>query len=471
MGIFDVVSPSLFKPLSGLYKELFAALLDILWDRCKHSHDYSLPRSTMVELLEHYFSGLSIDLSAGSSEAGEDSLEAPAGKDPHAQAIWAVNRLRNSGWLEQVEAGYEEESRIAVVPAVVPLLQAFSLILKPQTVTYSGKLFQAYQLLQTLDREERPYENILKEVSASMDELNHALRNLNASIGTYIERLTRNKTPAEILDLFEQYEEQVVEAAYHRFKTSDNLFSYRGGLLCALDDCDDKYLDALVQDYCIVEQVDPEEGLVRIPHLIQKVRDDIDIMRDLIHAIDDNHILYRKRAVQRAQFMLLTDGTTSGTINELLRFYSETITSPAQLEEEDDTPLSRHWKLYPVKLFGAAYLKMPVQNRPPTPIDTLDMPEPLGTEELLRAQQQLLAFAAAAVTQENVNVFAAKALSGQRARKASLLVGEEPADFIKIVALHTYSNSDSRNYEMELQPNWVKHGRFHFQDFLLKRRF
>ena len=42
--------------------------------------------------------------------------------------------------------------------------------------------------------------------------------------------------------LFDQYEEKVVAAAYHRFKTSDNLFNYRAYLEEGLDACEETYL-------------------------------------------------------------------------------------------------------------------------------------------------------------------------------------------------------------------------------------
>lgn len=51
-----------------------------------------------------------------------------------------------------------------------------------------------------------------------MADLNTSLRQLNASIGSYIDQLTRNRTPQEVLDLFQQYEDEVVVAAYHRLK-------------------------------------------------------------------------------------------------------------------------------------------------------------------------------------------------------------------------------------------------------------
>ena len=78
-----------------------------------------------------------------------EEIEQPPNKDLHSRAVWCVARLRNCGWLEDLEIGYEEDARTAICPQVVPILQAFHSIVHPQTVTYSGKLNKAYQLLKT----------------------------------------------------------------------------------------------------------------------------------------------------------------------------------------------------------------------------------------------------------------------------------------------------------------------------------
>ena len=72
-----------------------------------------------------------------------------------------------------------------------------------------------------ISTEKAPYENILKEVASAMDELNSALRNLNASIGSFIDQMTQHKTPQEVLDLFEKYEEEIVVAAYRTALTRE----------------------------------------------------------------------------------------------------------------------------------------------------------------------------------------------------------------------------------------------------------
>ncbi len=470
MQLFDILNTQLFKPLAGRYQRVFAELLMLIWDHCRTSTDYGMGKDEMIRLTEDFLEGAGFEFVELDSGEESDENEQPPSRDLHSKAVWCVARLRNCGWLEDLEVGYEENARTAICPHVVSILQAFYSIVHPQTVTYSGKLNKAYQLLAGISTENAPYENILKEVAGAMDELNSALRNLNASIGSFIDQMTQHKTPQEVLDLFEKYEEEIVVAAYQRFKTSDNLFNYREALLEGLDNCQDLYLDALAVDYCKVERCEETEAVGAILGVINRIRDDLTLMGELIAEIDKNHITYRQRAVQRAQFMLLTDGTTQGRINSFLRYYAQTLETPASLFDVDDSPLSKLWRIYPTEVLGKSYLKPPVISRKPTPIEPLKQPEALDEQELQNAQQALLAYARSAVTMENVNTYAQRVLKFQTAVRASSLVANAGDDFVKIIALHTYSRSDHRSYEIELQDNWISMHGLRFQEFVVKRK-
>jgi len=195
MQLFDVLSSQLFKPLTGQYQGMFAELLMLIWNHCRTSTDYGIGKNEMIRLSEDFLEGVGFELVEQDSGEEVEEIEQPPNKDLHSRAVWCVARLRNCGWLEDLEIGYEEDVRTAICPQVVPILQAFHSIIHPQTVTYSGKLNKAYQLLAGISAESAPYENILKEVASAMDELNSALRNLNASIGSFIDQMTQHKTP------------------------------------------------------------------------------------------------------------------------------------------------------------------------------------------------------------------------------------------------------------------------------------
>lgn len=87
--------------------------------------------------------------------------------------------------------------------------------------------------------------------------------------------------------------------------------------------------------------------------LIQKLRDSLEEMSTLMRQIDQSHIRYRKRAVQRAQFLLLSDRSSQGSVTALLRRYAEEIKTPDQLFAPDDGPVAKRLHLYPAAVFGA----------------------------------------------------------------------------------------------------------------------
>lgn len=350
MQLFELVSPRLFRPLAGPNRAFYAELLLLLWEECRHTADYSILRAEAVSRAEDYFAALAKPLALDADDAG-DEAEQPT-RDPHTLALGFLLRLRRTGWLAEQPGSYEEEPALAFVPEVTPLLEALEEILNPRVVTYTGKLYKAWQLLQNVGEEKSPYENVLREVAGDLEALNKSLRALNASIGHYLDRLTRNRTPQEVLELFDQYEEKVVAAAYHRFKTSDNLFNYRAFLEEGLDDCETNYLPQLALDYARVERCAPSEAAPAVRALIQKQRDALEEMSTLIREIDASHVRYRKRAVQRAQFLLLSDRSAQGSVTALLRRYAEDIKTPDQLFEPDDGPLAARLKLWPVQVFG-----------------------------------------------------------------------------------------------------------------------
>ena len=91
-------------------------------------------------------------------------------------------------------------------------------------------------------------------------------------------------------------------------------------------------------------------------------------------------------------------------------------------------------------------------------------------EELQRQQELLLQYVRQAVTQENVNRFASEVLDHRETVSALELASTQSQEFIKIIGLHTYSQSPDRNYEISVQGEWVVCNGFRFQQFWVRRR-
>lgn len=467
MNIFDEVDENLFRPLTGTNKRKYVDILALIWEKCKRMPMYAIEKSTIFDMVEEYLLGLDENV-----EPDMEDQEYTSGNIADMRTISGsfIRRLRDTGWLLEKPGEYEDEDDLAIHYKVVPILKSFQEIISPTIITYKGKLFKIYSMFEHISEQGSPYEGVLKEASEDFDNLNQALRTLAASIEDHINDLTLGKSPEEILDFFEKYEEKIVVGSYHRFKTNDNLFYYRSSLYESLDRCEDNLFDALVLDYMDTERVERDEAGVKIKELIQKLRMDIEEMEAIMRTIDDRHILYRTRAVQRAQFLLLSDGSSKSKINNILRFYASQINSKEDVYDEDDSIASDIFQISVQNFFDCNSLSTPVKKRKPTAIEFMDIIEELDQEIIDEKNRKMMEYIKNALTSENVNRFARDILNGNHAVQISSVFENDPNTLIKIIGLYTYSKTSEREYDIRLRDNVVESNGVRFKDFIVEER-
>ena len=467
MNIFDEVDENLFRPLTGTNKRKYVDILALIWEKCKRMPMYAIEKSTIFDMAEEYLLGLDENI-----EPDMEEQEYTSGNIADMRTISGsfIRRLRDTGWLLEKPGEYEDEDNLAIHYKVVPILKSFQEIISPTIITYKGKLFKIYSMFEHISEQGSPYEGVLKEASEDFDNLNQALRTLAASIEDHINDLTLGKSPEEILDFFEKYEEKIVVGSYHRFKTNDNLFYYRSSLYESLDRCEDNLFDALVLDYMDTERVERDEAGVKIKELIQKLRMDIEEMEAIMRTIDDRHILYRTRAVQRAQFLLLSDGSSKSKINNILKFYASQINTKEDVYDEDDSIASDIFQISVQNFFDCNSLSTPVKKRKPTAIEFMDIIEELDQELIDEKNRKMMEYIKNALTSENVNRFARDILNGNHAVQISSIFENDPDTLIKIIGLYTYSKTSEREYDIRLRDNVVESNGVRFKDFIVEER-
>ena len=467
MNIFDEVDENLFRPLTGTNKRKYVDILALIWEKCKRMPMYAIEKSTIFDMAEEYLLGLDENI-----EPDMEEQEYTSGNIADMRTISGsfIRRLRDTGWLLEKPGEYEDEDNLAIHYKVVPILKSFQEIISPTIITYKGKLFKIYSMFEHISEQGSPYEGVLKEASEDFDNLNQALRTLAASIEDHINDLTLGKSPEEILDFFEKYEEKIVVGSYHRFKTNDNLFYYRSSLYESLDRCEDNLFDALVLDYMDTERVERDEAGIKIKELIQKLRMDIEEMEAIMRTIDDRHILYRTRAVQRAQFLLLSDGSSKSKINNILRLYASQINSKEDVYDEDDSIASDIFQIFGQNFFDCNSLSTPVKKRKPTAIEFMDIIEELDQEIIDEKNRKMMEYIKNALTSENVNRFARDILNGNHAVQISSVFENDPDTLIKIIGLYTYSKTSEREYDIRLRDNVVESNGVRFKDFIVEER-
>lgn len=115
----------------------------------------------------------------------------------------------------------------------VKIVKTLLEVAEGRQIEYQGYIYTIYSLVRSST--DHPGV-VLMQILENTDLLITGLKNLNFSIKHYIDDLTRHKTVAEIMDaLFNDYITNIVDKAYHRLLTSDNVSKFRPEIIERLE--------------------------------------------------------------------------------------------------------------------------------------------------------------------------------------------------------------------------------------------
>ena len=142
------------------------------------------------------------------------------------------------------------------------------------------------------------------------------------------------------------------------------------------------------------------------------------------------------RSVQRAQFLLLSDGSVKSKINNILQYYASQIDTKEDLYEEDDSVCSDVFQVFGQNYIDSASLATPIKKRRSTPIELMAVIEELDLELVEEKNRKMLEYIKNALTSENVNAFAKDILQGKTAISISSVFDNHPDMLTKVIGLY-----------------------------------
>ena len=461
----------MFSPLSGKYKRIYADILALIYDLCSRQPQYAIGKSGMTDEIENYFVGYGTDLSMDDDDQEtEETLFPSEDNPPRVLATASLRKLKKCGWLVEIEGDYDEETKLAIAPAAMPLIRTFDDIVTPKTRALQGKLYSIYRALSAIQSNPHPYGNCLKIAEEGLRELNESLKQLDASIKEHVDALMKGKSPEEVLDLADNYEDRVVVASYHSFKTDENISNYRSGLCDALDLCEDCLMDTVISDCAKAERMDEGSARIKVAETIRAIREYIAAMRENVSLIDNHHVAYRTSAQQRAQFLLLADGTIKSKIYLVLRNYVSSIRTKDDLYGIDDTSGSDLFRIYIQQCFDEKSLHTPHQRKTYDPISEIDDSCEFETIDVFEMHKRLLEESRMMLSPDNVNRFASDLLNGKPRVSAANVATDKEDAITKLVGIFAYSQTEDMDYIVRPTDNYVIVNGVRFRDFIIERK-
>lgn len=458
--MFRVLPDNFFIPLSSPNKTVYWDCICKLFSVMEHQLSFGVERDVLADELEYYFD------QTGAAEVVEEDF---AGSDSRGKANGILRRLEYYGWIE-VETDKSYVQRVNFKDYAVRLMKTLLEIEEGRQMEYQGYIYTIYSLVRG------GWENpgvVLLQILENTDFLITGLKNLNSSIKRYIDELTRYSNVAEIMDaLFNDYIANVVDKAYHRLLTSDNVSKFRPEIIERLE-CKSRskaYIEKAAAELADLQETDIDTARENVYRYLHEIIEAFRNMDEILNEINQKNTQYLKAAINRAKFRLAGHEDVRGQIKEILIGINERI-NQEQLELGGIYELEFLEGLihiYSSGVLDGSSLYSPVEGKKEfTPREIRDW-EPnltLRQEKLRKLTEKM----ERVLSVEKIEKYVDNCLGNRKEMRAVQFPLRDTEDFIKIIYIRLYGQRKNMKYGVEPLEEKEVNG-YRFKDFRIWRK-
>ena len=220
MKLFGYLPETLFQPLAGPKKHVYARLLLRLYERLFAARVLETP--TKDEVLRHIASALPEAGVNTSDQLQEDGVEDDT--NPYAHYV-AYNRLRNTGWL--VEEHEKWDVLVDMHPDAFMLLGAIADFANSR-VRVAGAVVEVKSNLEAAAREPELLAQGLANACETAVRFARSMRRILVGMRDIEDKILGNPDAGSILrTFFRDFVDGLLIADYKQLKTSNNPYRYR----------------------------------------------------------------------------------------------------------------------------------------------------------------------------------------------------------------------------------------------------
>lgn len=460
--LFGIIPKEFFTPLASPNRLVYWDCLCRLFQAMSAQLSFGIEREILVDELQFYFE------QNQAAEFEEDDIN---GMDSRKKANEMLRLLEKYGWLE-VETDKSYVQRVNFYDYAVKVMKTLLEISDGRKVEYQGYIYTIYSLVRT--NTDHPAV-VLQQIRDNTDMLITGLKNLNSNIKHYIDELTKHKTVAEIMNaLFNDYITNIVDKAYHRLLTSDNVSKFRPEIIERLEanGHSSRYIAKTSEELAAIREIPVGQAEELVYQTLHEIVEAFRNMDDILAEINRKNTQYQRAAVNRAKFLLAGTEDVRGQMKEILLYIGEQM-EQSQLDLNGIYEIEYLDNL--VRLFGSSFIDeksfySPIEGKKEFhPQELIEaMPDVELRQEKLRKMTEKMQ---RILSPERIERFVEEQLGDREKIYASELPMETMDDFIRLIYVRLYGSRKRMRYWIEKAEGANKiSGEFDFPDFTIIKR-
>ncbi|MCP4138544.1 MAG: hypothetical protein GY754_46730 [bacterium] len=450
---FKELPDNFFSPLAFSSREHYGALLLVFYNLFLE-FPTGVERNVVVSKYEEYFSDLANLNEIITEDERDEEEESGYEKNPRGLANRFLRRLIACGWMsEETLADYTEI--VNITSFAKPFYEALALVSEGTAVEYESHVVGIYSSLCSVSVEDNGHHAVLN-AHYHTRLLIESLKVLSQNIKTHIQNIYRHE--ANVKDIlhfhYDIYMNEIVDKAYNRLKTSDNLSRYRPDIIHAINELlkNEAWLSKTSEKLSLIKLLPREQTNTILVSMLKDIKGDLKSIDPILEEIDDKNRRYSKISTQMIKKKLYSDASLEGKI--------QNIAAAIKNDELDHERLMHHIQRTRFfrrdSLYSRTRSKATAALVKPKEIDTVDL-EFAETELKLRIQKQLN-------PEKILRFLDSKSIEG--AAFAADMV-EDMDSFVRVMYAALYAESRDFGYRVHWENEEIIVGRFRFK----KHRF
>lgn len=458
--MFNIIPENFFVPLASPNKKLYWDCICKLFTVMDNQLSFGVERDVLVEELQYYFE---------QSNAVSILEEDMDGDDSRSKANWVLRRLEHYGWLE-IETDKSYIQRVNFKEYAVKVIKSLLEIADGKQIEYQGYIYTIYSLVRS--NTDNPG-IVLLQILENTDYLITGLKNLNSNIKHYIDELTKHKTVAEIMDaLFNDYITNIVDKAYHRLLTSDNVSKFRPEIVERLESKSRShtYVEKAASEIAGIKEISLEEAEEQVFHYIREIIDAFMNMDDILMEINQKNTQYQRAAINRAKFLLTGSEDVRGQLKEILIGIND------QINEENMELggiyridfLDELLRIYSMSVMDEKSLYSPIEGKKEFKPSQIAESEPdlaLRQEKMRKMMEKMQRV----LNPQKINQYVSTYMQEKKEMRASEFPMENVEDFVKMIYVRLYGQRKNMEYTVEVIEEIERNG-YRFKDFMIHKK-
>ncbi len=322
-AVFQELPDNFFQPLASVHRVHYAELL-LLFYRLFMEFHTGIERAQVIAAFENYFENLP---NFEDAAAGDESGEPEDAVSPRELAARFLRRLLYFGWMNEEELA-DFTRIINISSSAKPFFEALYRISEGLQVEYESHVIAVYSSL----RGDAVRENGHLSVMNAHDHtrlLIESLKVLEQNIKVHIQRMyDEDAEVKEILHIhYDIYMNEIVDKAYTRLKTSENLSKYRPAITASIREllADEPWLVKTAEKLSVVKRLPVAETRRLLIMMLTDIRDDLRSIDPILEEIDDKNRRYSRISTERIKAKLYTGASMQGKVADLCAVWGKEI--------------------------------------------------------------------------------------------------------------------------------------------------